>query len=165
MADKSATIADFDEFYAAYPKKKGKLAAQRRWAKMKERPSLAVLLAAIEAQKKSKQWQQDNGQFIKHPATWLHDGAWEDEVEEQQQAEHTKRIADERVQATQSQLVQRLAAKLSAAAEADKDIEFYESMRLEQKQYWERKVNEGGGITLKGKVVKRLAGAMARKTE
>lgn len=158
-----ATMDDFDIFYAAYPKKKGKLAAIRRWAKMKERPPLDVLLAAIEAQKKSKQWLQDNGQYIKHPATWLHDGAWEDEVEEQQQAEHASRIAEERVLAEQNQLAQRLAVKLGAEAEAAKNIECYDSMLLPQRQYWAGQANRGRRPALRGDVLKRVAGELARK--
>ena len=41
---------------------------------------LQTLLDAVEAQKKTPQWQKDNGQFIPHPTTWLNGKRWEDEV-------------------------------------------------------------------------------------
>ena len=43
---------------------------------------LDVVLLAVEKQKKSKQWQADQGQYIPHPATWLNQGRWDDELEE-----------------------------------------------------------------------------------
>lgn len=39
------------------------------------------MLKAIEVQKKSDQWQRDNGQYIPYPATWLNGRRWEDEIQ------------------------------------------------------------------------------------
>ena len=39
---------------------------------------LDILLSALAAQKKSKQWQKDDGAFIPMPANWLNDRRWED---------------------------------------------------------------------------------------
>lgn len=69
---------DFDTFWKAYPKKVGKGAAEKAWQKLK--PNLTVVLEAIEAHKQTDQWSKDNGQFIPHPATWLNQKRWEDEV-------------------------------------------------------------------------------------
>lgn len=69
----------FDEFWVAYPKKVGKEAARRAFAKVKA--PIDVLIAAIEQQKTSRQWTKDNGQYIPNPATWLNQGRWEDEVD------------------------------------------------------------------------------------
>lgn len=71
----------FDEFWAAYPKKKNKLDAQKTFAKIKV--PLQTLLDAIERQKQSEQWKKNSGQFIPYPATWLNRGAWEDETDNQ----------------------------------------------------------------------------------
>lgn len=68
----------FDRFWTAYPKKVGKGAAQKAFAKVKT--PVDILIAAIETQKLSEQWQKSNGQFIPNPATWLNQGRWEDEV-------------------------------------------------------------------------------------
>lgn len=68
----------FDLFWEAYPRKVGKVKAQAAFQKVTV--SVEVLLSAIAEQKKSAQWQKDNGQFIPHPATWLNGHRWEDEV-------------------------------------------------------------------------------------
>lgn len=69
----------FDRFWSAYPKKVGKEAARKAFAKVKA--PIDVLIAAIEQQKTSRQWTKDNGQYIPNPATWLNQGRWEDEVD------------------------------------------------------------------------------------
>ena len=66
----------FEEFWKAYPKKVGKLAAERKWKT--ERPDLAQCLHAINHQKQSDQWRKDGGQFIPNPATWINQGRWDD---------------------------------------------------------------------------------------
>ena len=77
----------FDEFYAAYPRHDSKQAAILKFAKhmndckddAQRRELLDKMLGAIESQKKSEQWQKDNGKFIPMPATWLNQRRWEDE--------------------------------------------------------------------------------------
>jgi hypothetical protein len=58
----------------------GKKAALKVWLRSKDRPSIPVILAAVENQKRSEQWVKDGGQFIPHPATWLNQGRWDDVV-------------------------------------------------------------------------------------
>lgn len=70
--------ADFDLFWDAYPKKKAKQDAEKAFAKITV--PVQFLLNAIEAQKKSEDWQKDNGRFIPYPATWLNGKRWEDQV-------------------------------------------------------------------------------------
>ena len=69
----------FDLFWEAYPRKIGKQAAAKAFAKVKV--PVEQLIAAVEAQKRSKDWQKDGGQFIPHPTTWLNQGRWDDEVD------------------------------------------------------------------------------------
>ena len=38
------------------------------------------MLAAIEKSKQSDQWTKDNGQYIPHPSTWIHQRRWEDDL-------------------------------------------------------------------------------------
>ena len=73
-----AREVDFDRFWEAYPRKMGKVKAQAAFQKVTV--PVDVLLSAIAEQKKSPQWQKDNGQFIPHPATWLNGRRWEDET-------------------------------------------------------------------------------------
>lgn len=70
--------ADFARFWAAYPRKVGKEAARRAFARAA--PGLEQLLAALERQKQTEQWQRDQGRYIPNPATWLSQGRWEDEL-------------------------------------------------------------------------------------
>ena len=59
----------------------GKDAAAKAFAKRKFDPTaLAAVLAAVEAQRGSPSWAKDGGQFVPHPATWLNEGRWQDEV-------------------------------------------------------------------------------------
>jgi hypothetical protein len=76
----SSPDSEFEQFWHAYPKKIGKKAAARAFHAAKDRPSLTTVLTAIEVAKYSEQWTKDNGQFIPHPATWLNQGRWADEV-------------------------------------------------------------------------------------
>lgn len=78
----AASPPGFNEFWKAYPRKVGKKKARRDWIKAKDKPAPEVLLAALEAQKKSEQWTKDGGQYIPNPATWLNQGRWDDEAHE-----------------------------------------------------------------------------------
>ena len=70
--------ASFSAFWNAYPRKAGKGAAQKAFAKVKV--PLTVLLSALEQQKQGDQWKRDGGRYIPYPATWLNQQRWEDEV-------------------------------------------------------------------------------------
>lgn len=71
---------DFSVFWEKYPKKVGKEAARKTWAKIKN--SAEVLVLCVEAlawQIESEQWKKDGGQFIPNPATYLNQQRWLDE--------------------------------------------------------------------------------------
>lgn len=71
----------FQEFWQAYPRKAGKQAAIKAFRNVKWREvEFASLMSALDRQKQSEQWQKDGGQFIPHPATWLNQGRWDDEL-------------------------------------------------------------------------------------
>jgi len=71
--------SEFEQFWTAYPKKKGKKAALQAWRKAKDRPKVVDIIQSIEKQRKSSDWVKENGQFIPHPSTWLNQGRWADE--------------------------------------------------------------------------------------
>ena len=74
----SPSQSRFDEFWAAYPKHRGKKDAQKAFKKVK--PSdVDKILSALEAQKRA--W--NDPQFIPYPATWLNGERWEDEIQPQ----------------------------------------------------------------------------------
>jgi hypothetical protein len=71
----------FEDFWYKYPKKVGKEAALKAWNKMK--PDIIQVIDAINWQRESKQWQQEDGKYIPNPATYLNQGRWMDEAPEQ----------------------------------------------------------------------------------
>ncbi len=85
--------AGFEVFWHAYPKRKARKDAEKAWAKLKPSSGLvAVMVAAIEAQRRSPDWIKDGGQFIPYPATWLNRAQWTDQpLELPQVSERTAR--------------------------------------------------------------------------
>ena len=74
---KSKIEQDFDTFWSVYPKKKSRHDAFRAWQKAK--PSIIIVLTALNWQKASVDWLKDNGQYIPYPATYINRGGYLDE--------------------------------------------------------------------------------------
>lgn len=71
----------FAEFYAAYPRHVARADAAKAFRKQGLTASdLPSLLAAVEAQRGSRDWLEDGGKYIPYPASWLNDRRWTDEV-------------------------------------------------------------------------------------
>lgn len=71
-----ARDAEFETFWAEYPKKVGKAAARKAFEKVIV--PLETLVDAVKSQKCSDQWTRDEGRFIPNPATWLNQERWGD---------------------------------------------------------------------------------------
>lgn len=69
--------AGFAEFWAAYPRKTGKDAARRAWAKATERAEVRTLLDGV--QRYATDPNLPEPQYVPHPATWLNGGRWDDD--------------------------------------------------------------------------------------
>jgi hypothetical protein len=70
----------FDELFAIYPNHDNRLKAERRYRRMA--PTAAqqqAMRTAIEAQRLSKRWTKDDGEFVPEFATWLRNERWRDE--------------------------------------------------------------------------------------
>ena len=82
--DKSVLMSekDFENFWKEYPKKVGKKKACLSFLKLK-RALLSTILEALKKQKSSPAWQENGGQFIPHPTTWINGERWEDDVQTQ----------------------------------------------------------------------------------
>lgn len=66
--------SEFDQFWAAYPKRVGKDAARKAWRTKK--PALGEVLAGLTGQ---LDWlARDNWKYCPNPATWLNQGRWQD---------------------------------------------------------------------------------------
>lgn len=81
IAKGSTTLMErFEVFYKDYPKHKSRGDAEKAWKSLKPDDTLlAKIMEALEAAKKSHDWQKENGQYIPYPATWLRAKGWEDE--------------------------------------------------------------------------------------
>lgn len=72
--------ARFERFWSVYPRHIAKQNAKKSFDKLNpDDELLAVMIRAVNEQKKTDQWTKDNGQFIPHPATWINQKRWEDE--------------------------------------------------------------------------------------
>lgn len=70
----------FDQFWSEYPRKTAKVVARKSWAKINPDQELSEkIIKSVENYKKSSQWK--NPKYIPHPATFLNQGRWEDEIE------------------------------------------------------------------------------------
>ena len=75
---------DFEQFYQHYPRKKGRLAAEKKFntlKKSKQLPDIDALIKSIHDQIKEKKYLRSQNQFCpewKYPATWLNQGCWTD---------------------------------------------------------------------------------------
>ncbi len=70
----------FEIFWAGYPKRKSKKAAEKAFAKLSpDEQLLTDLMAGLGRAKKSGQWA--NPQYIPHAASWLNAGGWMDEIQ------------------------------------------------------------------------------------
>ena len=81
----AALSPEFNHFWAAYPatgkQRSGRAAAWQAWRKSgaSDKPELAM--QALEAAKKSRQWQQKDGEFVPGTHLWLNRGSWQEAVE------------------------------------------------------------------------------------
>lgn len=69
----------FERFWKVYPRKEGKGKAEDSFGKYQPDDALTdTMIKAVQAYKKTEQWQRDGGQYIPHPSTWLNQRRWED---------------------------------------------------------------------------------------
>jgi phage replication O-like protein O len=86
MTGASQELQDrFDRFYAAYPRKKSRLAAEKAFAKLNpDEQLMETIFAGLERAMKSGDWRRG---FIPHPASWINNGGWMDEIQTAYDAE------------------------------------------------------------------------------
>lgn len=106
----------FEMFWEAYPKKRDKVSAERWFNKNKPTKELVeLMISKIEEFKKTFQWQQNDGQYIPYPATWLNSKAWEDILEvETNKIDVTKLTKDIQVQEATQEEIEELERKINS---------------------------------------------------
>jgi hypothetical protein len=70
----------FDRFWERYPRKVGKAAARRAFERALKHVTFDAMMAALERHRRLRQWTQR--EYIPHPATWLNQHRWADELDE-----------------------------------------------------------------------------------
>lgn len=80
-ASKSDVDAWFAEWYLMYPRKAGRQAARTKYGTVVKRVGHEVLLTGLRRYLDELKCRPVEKEFIKHPATWLSKGCWEDEYD------------------------------------------------------------------------------------
>ncbi len=84
------SIGDFDSFWTFYPRKAGKEAARKAWAKLRpDEHIMQLILDNVRERVEKGEWRKDNQSFILHASTYLNQKRWEDEVLDQQTQKRT----------------------------------------------------------------------------
>lgn len=72
-----------EKFWPEYPRKVAKETALKAMRKINPGGDEQVkIMAGLSMYKKTSQWTRDDGKFIPHPATWINQKRWEDEIVE-----------------------------------------------------------------------------------
>lgn len=81
LADKSADLDRFEEFWDAYGKKVKRADAEKKWTKALKKPGVTAdrLIAAAGTYVAWERANNEGGKFIADPSTWLHGERWNDE--------------------------------------------------------------------------------------
>lgn len=70
----------FNDFWKLYPRKVSKRVAEKSWSKLTKDEQLDAF-EALPVHIKYWQLKNTETEFIPHPATWLNQGRWEDELD------------------------------------------------------------------------------------
>ena len=68
----------FNKFWSLYPRKVAKIVAERRWKKLSNKDIDEIFKIYHEH---LIRWRYKDIQYVPHPATWLNQRRWEDELE------------------------------------------------------------------------------------
>lgn len=68
----------FDEFWAVYPRRVEKIAAQKAWTTALKRQGVTAALVIAAAGRYAQSMVGKDREYVKHPASWLRAGAYED---------------------------------------------------------------------------------------
>ena len=92
-AERDVVSAAFAAFWKTYPKKVGKDAAEKVWARKVKAEDVQAVMDALDKHRSTEQWTQEGGRFIPHPSTWLNQGRWKDEELADEESSRAKLFA------------------------------------------------------------------------
>ena len=99
----------FDEFWAMYPRRVGRGAAQKKFTKALTRDSIKNIMTGLTAMVET--CRATEKRFIPHAATWLHQDRWLDEIETEQEIPNPHPELDKFCQMINEKLVKSQRAK------------------------------------------------------
>lgn len=122
----------FSEFWEIYPKKQAMGEAEEAWLRLN--PTAEVHTQILETLRKAvscDEWQKENGRFIPHPAKWLEQKRWKDEITPTIQQhtpiyETTKEVPKNELTPEEMAEFERLEAELSETPEQKRIREWRE---------------------------------------
>ncbi len=79
--EKEISIVHFDTFWSLYPKKVAKDLCLQKWKSKKLDKIGEKIIKHVKAMKETKQWKENDGQFIPMPLTYINQSRWEAEQE------------------------------------------------------------------------------------
>lgn len=69
----------FERWYSVFPRKVNRAKAEEKWAEIDPDDDLTdVMVSKTEEWSASPDWTKNGGQYVPHPATWLHNKRWTD---------------------------------------------------------------------------------------
>lgn len=72
-------LTRFERWYSVFPRKVNRAKAEEKWAEIDPDDELTdVMVSKTEEWAASPDWTKDGGQYVPHPATWLHNKRWTD---------------------------------------------------------------------------------------
>lgn len=85
VAPRPPDLAHFSEFYAAFPRREGRAAAERAFLKALRDASAEKIIQGARRYAEHCEYQRTERKYISHPATWLNKGRWDDEYDDEDQ--------------------------------------------------------------------------------
>jgi len=74
-------LESFMRFWEVWPKHVAQADAEKAWLKISPtNGQVEIICHAVEKWKTTPKWQENNGEFIPYPATWLNGKRWRDEI-------------------------------------------------------------------------------------
>ena len=75
------TLSNFEWWWSEYPKKVGRLDAMKAWEQTQsQHPEIEEMIAILDKQAQSNDWQKERGAYIPYPASYLRAGRFLDEL-------------------------------------------------------------------------------------
>lgn len=74
-------LENFEWWWSEYPRKVGKLDAMKAWEQTARlHPDIEQMIAILDKQAQTNDWQKEKGAFIPYPASYLRAGRFLDEL-------------------------------------------------------------------------------------